>query len=81
MTEKRINELLAYYEASRNVLDTSHKNYPEKFNKVATEIALNLFDDTIAIIKYVKLNPTHMHQLQELLTQTTVINENSEENQ
>lgn len=65
MTEKRVDELIAYYEASRGVLDTSHKNYPEKFNKVATEIALNLFDDTIALIKYVKSNPQYIKEIKQ----------------
>lgn len=74
MTEKRVDELLKYYEASRNVLDTSHKNYPEKFNKVATEIALGLFDDTISIIKYVSLNPSLIQEINSITKETS--NEN-----
>lgn len=80
MTEKRVEELLKYYEASRGVLETSYKNYPEKFNKIATEIALNLFDDTISIIQYISTKKDFISEIQTSNNSTDSHNETSNEN-
>jgi hypothetical protein len=77
MTQKRVEELLKYYEASRGVLETSYKNYPEKFNKISTEIALNLFDDTISVIKYINSNPSIISEIDQItVKEEEISNEN-----
>lgn len=70
MTEKRVNELLNYYKASRNVLHIGYEKNPEKFDKTSVDIALSLFDDTISIMKHVSLNPDLVSDLEESNTGT-----------
>lgn len=65
MTEKRINELLNYYRASRNVLNIGHEKNPEKFDKTSVDIALSLLDDTISIMHYMSLNPSFVNEITE----------------
>ena len=54
MTSERLEELLSYYKASKQVLESTYQNNPEKFNQQGTEMALGLFEDTINILEYVK---------------------------
>jgi hypothetical protein len=56
MTKSRLEQLLAYYKASKNVLKKSYETLPEKFNKQATDTALELFEDTISVLEYVNNN-------------------------
>jgi hypothetical protein len=81
MTENRISELLAYYEASRNVLETTKKNYPEKLNKTATDMAMRLFDDTISVIKYIQSVPENYSKIEQSVSEKdTPVENNSSEN-
>lgn len=56
MTLEKLQQLIAYYKSSKNILKISSKNSPEKFDGESLNFAIGLFDDVLSILYYLEDN-------------------------
>lgn len=57
MTLEKLQQLIAYYKSSKNILKISSKNSPETFDEKSLNFAIGLFDDVLSILYHLELNP------------------------